>query len=92
MIELYLNPPCGQIHTRRTGCFRFGVRILTLRNEPRVLPNCDLDQALVRSLKPENQPYFDNYVRIGTRDRFLLAKCCKDVLEKLGYAIWLPHD
>ena len=67
----------------------------TLRNVPRVLPNGDLEQELeeARSLKPENQPYFDNYVRFGARDGLLLAKGRKEILEKFRYSnLWLPGD
>ena len=98
MIELYLDPPSGRMHTRRDTMLRSWISYFltyTLRNEPRELPNGDLEQEhaeVVRSLKPENQPYFDNYVRFGTRERFVLAKGRKAVLEKLGYALWLPRN
>jgi hypothetical protein len=67
----------------------------TLRNEPRELANGDLEHEhaeVVRSLKPENQPYFDNYARFGSQERFVLAKGRKAVLEKLGYGLWLPRN
>ena len=40
----------------------------------------------------EKRPYFDNYVRFETRDKFLLEKGRKNAPEKLGYVIWLPRD
>lgn len=58
-----------------------------LRNEARIHPNGDLEREhaeVVRSLKPKNQPYFDNS-RFETRDSLLPAKGRKEVLEKLGY-------
>jgi len=90
MIELYLDPPSGRLHTKRDGLLSVWISYLllyTLRNYPRVLPNGDLEQEhaeVVRSLKPENQPYFDNLVRDGTSNRLLLSKARREVLEKLG--------
>jgi len=66
-----------------------------MRNGSRVLFNGELEQEhaeMVQSLKPENHPYFDNYVRLETHDRFLLEKGRKDAPGKLGYVIWLPRD
>jgi hypothetical protein len=98
MIELYLDPPSGRVHTMRDWLLAVWISYLllyTLRNYPRVLLNGDLEQEhaeVVRSLKPENQPYFDNFVRDGTSDRLLLSKARREVLEKLGYAPWLPRN
>ena len=95
MIELYLDLPSGRMHTKRDTLLSSWISYFlayTLRNEPRVLPNGDLEQEhaeVVRSLKPENQPYFDNYVRFGICNRLLLAKGRKEVLEKFGYAMAL---
>ncbi|KIM42556.1 hypothetical protein M413DRAFT_26596 [Hebeloma cylindrosporum] len=90
MIELYLDPPSGRMHTRRDTLLSVWMSYFltyTLRNEPRVLPNGDLEQEhadVVESLKPENRQYFYNYVRCGIQNRLLLAKGRKEVLEKLG--------
>ena len=75
MIELYLDPPSGQTHSKRDTLLSVWISYFltyTQRNVPRVLPNGDLEQEhaeVARSLKPRNQPYFDKYVRFGTRDR-----------------------
>ena len=93
MIDLYLDPPSGRMHTRRDTMLRSWICYFftyTLRNEPRELANGDLEHEhaeVVRSLKPENRPYFDNYARFGFRERLLLAKDRRAVLEKLGYAL-----
>ena len=50
-----------------------------VQNEPRIFPKG------VRSLKSENQPYFDNYGRFGISNRFLLERDRNEVLKKLGY-------
>jgi hypothetical protein len=98
MIELYLDPPSGRMHTRRDSLLQAWISYFltyTLRNEPRELANGELEHEhaeVVRSLKPENQPCFDNYARFETRDRFVFAKGRKAVLEKLGYALWLPRN
>ena len=44
----------------------------TLRKKLRVLSNGNIEQEhaeVVRCLKAENQPYFDNWVCFGTHDR-----------------------
>ena len=98
MIGLYLDPPSGRVQTRGDRLLSVWMSyfiIYTLRNLRRVLPNGDLKQEhaeVLQSLKPENQPFFDTYVRSGTRvsNRFVLSKARKDVLvKKLGYASWL---
>lgn len=90
MIELFLDPPSGRMHSRRDTKLRSWISYFltyTLRNEPRELPNGELEPEhaeVVRSLKPENQSYFDNYARFRTPDRSASAKDRKAVLEKLG--------
>ncbi|KIM42554.1 hypothetical protein M413DRAFT_26594 [Hebeloma cylindrosporum] len=90
MIELCLDPPTGRIHTERDGMISVWISYFlsyTLRNEPRALPNDDLEREhaeVVHSLKPENQPFLENRIRGGTRDTILLAKGRREILEKLG--------
>jgi hypothetical protein len=58
-----------------------------LWNEPQLLPNGDLEPEhaeVLRSLRPENQPYFAASTRRGILDRKALEIRRKEVLEKLG--------
>ena len=61
--------------------------VYTLRNEPRVLPNRELEPEhadILTSLKPENQPYVDASVRGGVFVREVEEMDRKEILEKLG--------
>ncbi|KAF8811538.1 hypothetical protein BYT27DRAFT_6443463 [Phlegmacium glaucopus] len=92
MIETYLDPPTGQVHTKMkemmSGWMSYFL-LYTLRNHPRVLPNGDLEPEhaeVLQSLRPENQPYFEFFTHGGTfgSDRIVHAMRRKDILEKLG--------
>ena len=86
MIETYLDPPTGQVHTKMKGMlFRWMLYfpLYTLRNHQRVLPNGDLEFAeVLQILQPEIQQYFEFFAHGGTlgSDRIVYAMRRKDVL------------
>jgi len=90
MIATYLDPPSGRIHSRVQSPLKVWISYLltyTLRNRPSVLPNGDLEpehEEVLRSLRPENQPFFESYVRSNiftVREQQIRRK---ETLEKLG--------
>jgi hypothetical protein len=95
MIEIYLDPPTGQVHSKMKDMLSGWISyfsLYTLWNDPRVLPNGDLEPEhteVLRSLRPENQSYFESLARgglIGAK-RVEHAMRRKEVLEKLGCAL-----
>ena len=90
MIATYLDPPSGRIHSKVQNPLKVWISYLltyTLRNRPSVLPNGDLEpehEEVLRSLRPENRPFFESYVRsniIAVREQRIRRK---EILEKLG--------
>ncbi|EDR01667.1 uncharacterized protein LACBIDRAFT_333083 [Laccaria bicolor S238N-H82] len=96
MIATYLDPPSGRNHSRVQDPLKVWISYLLtytlpLRKRPSVLPNGDLQpehEEVLRSLKPENRPFFDSFVRsniIPVREHQIRRK---EILEKLGVAIY----
>lgn len=92
MIATYLDPPSGRIHSKVSRPMKVWLSYLltytlTLHNRASVLPNGDLElehAEVLRSLKPENQAFFDSYVRsnhIAFREHQIRRK---EILERLG--------
>ncbi|KAF8970545.1 hypothetical protein BDZ97DRAFT_49398 [Flammula alnicola] len=92
MIATYLDPPTGQQHSKMTGMLKVWMEYLvtyTLRNKPAVLPDGTLErehEEVLRSLRPENQPFFEEFIRPRNGPRIWIdhVKRRREVLEKLG--------
>jgi len=92
LFDTYLDPNCGRVTSR--GCVMLKIWIsylfeYTLRNQPVVLPNGDLEPEhaqLKSSLKPENQPIFDKVARGLVKDirADLGLEIRKEVFRKMG--------
>lgn len=90
MIATMLDPPSGRVSGKLgmlLTCWISYLLTYNLKNYPRVLPSGDLEPEraeVLSSLKPENRPYFDDFVRgpsIPWKEHVLRRK---EVLEKLG--------
>ncbi|KAF8164858.1 hypothetical protein B0H34DRAFT_214870 [Crassisporium funariophilum] len=69
MIAMNLDPPSGRFHSKETSMLQNWIAYLstyTLRKRPAVLSNGDLEpewKEVLQSLREENRPYFNAYVR-----------------------------
>ena len=94
MIEICLDPPTGQVHTRIDRILSVWMSyflLYTLRNYPKVLPNSELEPEhaeVLQSLpsRSENQPYFDFFARGGTLGEKAITYTmrCKEILGALS--------
>ncbi|GLB42742.1 hypothetical protein LshimejAT787_1201910 [Lyophyllum shimeji] len=90
MIATYLDPPSGRLHSKLQMLLKAWISyffVYTLRNRPAVLPTGDLEAEhaqVLRSLRPENQPFFDAFARDESCDTSKHLMRRKEILEKLG--------